>query len=341
MKNKTELSYISFEQTSLCNLNCKYCYNYWKIPNYTGSKSFNSYKQAKRTLRKLYKIANIKQVVFTGGEPLLAERFKELVLYARLKKSNVTIITNGNAGTFEDYKQLQQLGAGLFELPVHSFRPKEHDEMTEVKGSWQKSTETVKQLLSIDAYVVAVIVITKINYEQIAQTLEFIKSLGVNRIMLNRFNIGGQGIKEANNLQLTKEELNEAFQEASEIAKKLKLSLSSNVCTPLCVIKPKNFPNIRFSTCSVDVSKRPLTVDIVGDLRFCNHSPVVLGNIFDQSLESMFESEEAQLWGSTVPEQCADCEIYTDCMAGCRAASQQLNLGVNTVDPIVLQNREK
>jgi organic radical activating enzyme len=58
---------------------------------------FNSYKQAKKTLKRLFKIAEVGSVTFTGGEPFLAERFNELVLFTRLKNKSVTIITNGNA----------------------------------------------------------------------------------------------------------------------------------------------------------------------------------------------------------------------------------------------------
>lgn len=280
-------------------------------------------------------MATVRQLTFTGGEPFMAERFKELVLYSRMKKANVSVITNGNVGTFYDYRQLKNLGVSLFELPIHSASSGPHDEMTGTKDSWKKSVQSVNDLLNIGANVVAVVVITKINYTKIAETLTFINSLGISRIMLNRFNIGGQGIREAEKLSLSKAEINRAFAQASEVGKTLKLGLSSNVCTPLCFADPAKFPNIRFSTCSPEVSKRPLTLSMNGDLRFCNHSPVVLGNIFHSSFEKMFASDEAQLWNNSVPDLCTDCSLYSKCMAGCRAASQQMGNGLNIADPVV------
>jgi len=116
---KVKLPQITFELTSVCNLKCKYCYNIWKTPNNTDFQQFNSYKQAKKKLKRIFKVADVKHITFTGGEPFLSARFPELVLYARMKKKSVTIITNGNSANKSDYKQMLDLKVRLFELPVH------------------------------------------------------------------------------------------------------------------------------------------------------------------------------------------------------------------------------
>ena len=334
-KLKTQLPHITFEATSVCNLKCRYCYNIWKIPGTSGFEQFNSYKQARKTLNKLFKIADVNQVTFTGGEPLIAERFNELVLFTRMKKKSVAIITNGNKATASEYKQIFDLGVKLFELPLHSPTEKEHDYMTDTTGSWQKSLNSIKSLKEIGAQVVVVIVITKANYHLIKETLLFIKNLGISRIMLNRFNIGGQGIAEKAHLWLSYKEMNQAYHIASETGREHDLILSSNVCTPVCVLNPTDFPGIGFSNCSPDVKKRPLTLDIYGNLRFCNHSPTVLGNIFKDKLDDMLNSEQAQLWSMVTPDFCTECDLYSRCLGGCRAASEQLKLSVNAVDPVV------
>ena len=331
----TKIPHIIYEITSVCNLKCKYCYNIWKMPDNNCFEHYNSFKQAKKTLKQLFKIADVDHVTFTGGEPFLAERFSEIVLFTRMKKKSVTIITNGNSTNKSDYKQMLNLGVNLFELPVHSPNSIAHDYMTEIKGSWEKSVNSIKTLIELKANVIAVIVITKANYKQIAETLLFIKELGINRIMLNRFNIGGQGISEKDNLLIPQKELANTYKIASDIGIKNNLSLTSNVCTPLCVLNPDDFPNISFSTCSPNVKKRPLTIDIYGDLRFCNHSPTILGNIFKHNINDMLNSEKAQLWNNTIPDFCSDCNLYSKCMAGCRAASEQMNFSLNSPDPII------
>ena len=332
---KIKLPYLTFEVTSVCNLKCRYCYNIWKMPDTTDFKHFNSYKQARKTLKQIFKVADVSHITFTGGEPFMAERFAELVLFVRMNKKSVSIITNGNFATPKTYQIMNNIGVGLFELPIHSNTAKIHDFMTATKGSWQKSVNSIKELIRIKKNVVPVVVKTKANYNIIGETLEFIHSLGLKRIMLNRFNIGGQGISEKENLYITKKELNEALKNASEIGYKLKLSLSSNVCTPLCVVATNDYRNIQFTTCSPDITKRPLTIDVHGDLRFCNHSPTILGNIFKDNIKEMLNSEKAQLWNNIIPDFCKDCDLYSKSMAGCRAAAEQLKMSLNSPDPIV------
>jgi radical SAM protein with 4Fe4S-binding SPASM domain len=332
---KVDLPHITFEITSVCNLKCRYCYNVWKMPGTQDFEHFNSYKQSVKTLKKLFSIAKVDHVTFTGGEPFLAERFAELVLFTRLKNKSVAIITNGNKADRAEYKQMIDLGVGLFELPLHSPDAKAHDFMTNSPHSWEKSLNSLRTLIDLGATVVAVIVITRANFRQIKETLLFIKNEGINRIMLNRFNIGGEGINEKANLWLSHDELKATYKIAAEVGREHKLALSSNVCTPVCVLNPAEYPGIAFSHCSADIKRRPLTLDIHGNLRFCNHSPTVLGNIFTDKLGNMLNSEKAQLWSNVTPDFCATCNLYSKCMGGCRAASEQLNLSLNEVDPVV------
>jgi radical SAM protein with 4Fe4S-binding SPASM domain len=331
---KAALPYIIFEITSDCNLNCLYCYNIWKMPGAKHNRQ-NSYKQARKTLSRLFKIADLQHVTFTGGEPFLAERIEELVLYVRMKKKSVTLITNGSGADEERYRTMIKLGVDLFEIPVHSARAQIHDAMTRVKGSWEKSVDSIKLLLSLNAEVVPVVVITKLNADALRETLEFIKSIGLRRIMLNRYNFGGEGLKEDNRICVGHDELKKAYAMANELSKELDLDLSSNVCTPFCLLNPKNYPNIAFGSCSTDARRLPITLDIAGNLRLCNHSPVVAGNIFKSSIEEIFNSDHAKNWLKKTPAFCNNCELYEKCLGGCRAASLQMGLSGDEVDPVM------
>ena len=334
-KNKAHLNYILFEVTRQCNLNCIYCYNHWKRDAIEIEKVEESYDQSLKTLKKLYQTTNVKHITFTGGEPLLAERFRELVLFCRLKGTSVTVITNGNTGTAEEISQLISIGVQLFELPVHSPSPSLHDRMTGLLGSWNKSTDTIRFITKMGGYVVPVLVVTKYNFNIVGQTLEFIHSMGFNRVMLNRYNIGGRGVNNPDKVVPTKDQLNEAFKQASETALRLKLTVSSNVCTPHCIIDPNHYRNIGFTNCSADITKRPLTLSTVGDLRFCNHSPNVIGNIFNQPLETILLNERVKYEFEKQPEFCFGCKKYEKCLGGCRAAAEQSGKTFSDVDPLV------
>ena len=83
------LQHIAFEITDRCNLNCIYCYNIWKTEKVKHI-PFNSYRKAIATLGKLFEQATVKNVAFTGGEPLLAERIAEVILFCRMQGKSVT-----------------------------------------------------------------------------------------------------------------------------------------------------------------------------------------------------------------------------------------------------------
>jgi radical SAM protein with 4Fe4S-binding SPASM domain len=328
------LSHITLELTDKCNLACKYCYNIWKIPG-AEHQSFNSYTNAVKVLKRIFLQASIEQVTLTGGEPFMAERMLEIVLFCRMEGKSVTIISNGSLGKPSDYSQLVAMGVRLFEMPIHSANPAIHDSITQVKGSWQKSVNSLLEIKRLGAYPVAVIVLTKYNVEVLGETLEYIHSIGINRIMLNRYNIGGNGTVNPASVSATREQLVSAYHVANQKSEELGITISSNVCTPQCLLNPADYPQLMFGNCSDNPLRKPITLDITGDIRLCNHSPVKAGNIFRQELSEILYSPYAQSWKEIIPDYCAACKLWEKCKGGCRAASEQCGLGLSHVDPIL------
>jgi radical SAM protein with 4Fe4S-binding SPASM domain len=328
------LPQIVFEITRACNLDCLYCYNIWKRAGGAGNPA-HSYARAIRALKKLFARTHVERVVMTGGEPFLAERFPELVLFCRRHGKGVTIISNGNAAEKDSYKTMINLGVDLFEFPLHSHNPEVHDALTEVAGSWSRALRSIQEVTVLGARVIPVIVLTRLNATEIGETLKFIEGLGLKRIMLNRFSIGGRGISECQRLSMGRQELQSAFEEAGRAGDSLGLSLTSNVCVPLCFLGSKDIPGIRFTTCAYEPTLLPLTMDIEGNIRLCNHSPTIVGNVFREDLDAMFRSPFAQAWRNTVPEECSACTEGPRCLGGCRAASEQMGRTLVHWDPVL------
>ncbi len=332
---KPQLANIAFELTSGCNLDCVYCYNIWKTPGAGIAPGQGSYKKSIKTLGEFFRQADVPNVTLTGGEPFLAGRIMEVALFCRMEGKGVTVITNGTAGTPKQYKDLFRVGVSLFELPVHSRDEVVHDMMAGVPGSWQKSVGSIGALRETGADPVVVIVLTRFNIDGVADTLDFIASLGVSRVMVNRYNIGGRHTADPATVSATHEDLRKAFAEIERKTQELGLRVTSNVCTPRCIIDPRDYPHIRFGNCSPDMARRPLTLDMDGNIRLCNHSPVIAGNIFAEPLVKILDSPYARSWGETIPSYCAECAVWTDCLGGCRAASEQCGLGLGHPDPLI------
>ena len=264
--------------------------------------------------------------------------FQELldcIMYVKARNKRVTIITNATLLDSEKIKLLAKLKVDLIEITINSYSKEIHENINGIKGSFDKTIKAIKEIINNGIEVVAPIVITKYNVKDIEKTLEFIHSLGIKRIMINRYNIGGNGCNEYNDILANLDDLQNAYKECQKFAEKHNLKLYSLVCTPHCVLDPDDYPNIVFSNCGVNNLNRRYTLTRDGNIRYCNHSPEVIGNIFDNKMIDILKSDKLKQWAKIEPVFCKDCNKKDICQYGCRAASQQMGYGLKKEDPIV------
>ena len=88
------------------------------------------------------------------------------------------------------------------------------------------------------------------------------------------------------------------------------------------------------TACGDSPERMPLIVDAVGDLRLCNHSPVVVGNIHRESFDEIFKKRYVSQFFATIPPLCSQCEAYARCRGGCKAVSEQLGIPLAEHDPL-------
>ena len=332
---RTRIDNIVFELTQACNQCCKFCYNYWRDGSTPLPPPDPSL--AGRTLRKLLSQASVGTLSFSGGEPMLLRNVHDLVLSARFKGSRVNVLTNGTLLSEAALDNFISLGVGAIQIPLLSADAKVHEYLTGLPGSWQKAVDALGRVASLmpkGAY--AVLVVTAVNAPGIPETLKLIRSLGVRGVMVNRFNIGGMGLLHCKELILDARMLKGAFADVEEFAAAhADMHFVSGVCTPLCLMDPKPYPHIQFTWCSTDFSRRPVTVNYCGDVRFCNHSPYVLGNIYQRPIGDILSDPAVVQRYAGVPERCADCSFLSKCNGGCRAASEQVYGTFSHADPVL------
>lgn len=335
--NKPSVGVVVYELTDACNQACKFCYNYWKGGECPAKMEAPNYRMARRTLSRLLRQATIGRISFSGGEPMMMPHIHDLALKVRFAGTQFNLLTNGTLLSDQDIEIFDQLGVGAVQIPILSTTPALHDKITSLEGSWQRAVASARKVAAMrKGMLVPVLIVSKMNLHCIEECLEFFHNeLGADYALINRFNIGGLGLKNASMLNLTHEELRSMFERANSTAARLGMTLQSGVCTPLCVVDPKMYPNILFTNCSTDMSRRPLTINFRGDVRFCNHSPKVLGNIHKTPLREIIERVNQESYFSTIPAKCAGCELWERCRGGCRAASEQLYGTFGEVDPIV------
>ena len=339
---KVELGFAVFELTDACNQACRFCYNHFKGGAEPCAVAAPDFRMARRTLKRLLNEANIGSISFSGGEPMLMPRIHDLILKARLAGTNVNLLTNGTLLKAEDINIIRDLGVGVVQIPLLSHRAEVHDHITQLAGSWERAMASAKRIAEVDpAWLTPVFILSRLNVNDIEPTLEMYAAMGVKRIMLNRFNIGGLGRKYAAELTLSHAELRDAFRRADAKLGELGMRAHNGVCTPLCVLEPHDYPHITFTHCTTELTSRPLTINYRGDVRFCNHSPRVLGNIHREHLDDILQRTADEGIYNTMPERCVACDLWQRCRGGCRAASEQLYGTFDIADPILDLETEK
>ena len=326
---------LVFELTQACNQCCRFCYNYWR----DGSTPLPEPDPAlaRKTLRKLLSQTSVGTLAFSGGEPLLLPNIHDLALHARFRGCRVNVLTNGALLTQDAVENFKSIGVSAIQIPILSADPAVHDALTCLHGSWEKATAAASMVVrAIPGAACSVLVITRENAPGITETLELLKTIGISRVMVNRFNLGGMGLKNKSALTLDRDTLKKAFADVESFAASNPgIRFVSGVCTPLCVMDPTPYPHIRFTWCSTDFSRRPVAVSYTGDVRFCNHSPHEIGNIYQRPIGDILTDPVNIARYSAVPENCQDCALFTRCNGGCRAASEQVYGDFSLPDPVI------
>jgi radical SAM protein with 4Fe4S-binding SPASM domain len=334
---KGNISY-ALELTKHCNNNCKYCYNIWKA-NKGYPKEELSTNQWKIIIDKVVSETNPRLLAISGGEPLLRKDIFEIISYIKKHNIQANLITNGTLLTKEIIKQCLASGIRLFELPLLSSSPKIHDELTRNPGAWKKVITSIAKIKKLNGLLSIVIIITKQNAADIKNITELAIALEADSILCNRFNVGGMGIQYKNELTPTLSDLEKAYYEINNLAKEYEISVSSGIPIPPCILDMAKYENIRISQCQIGGNNPYYAIDPAGNLRPCNHSSLILGNLLDNSVSEILKTSGFLEYITSCPKECHGCtELLNRCRGGCMASAEVYFRDYEKLDPFVLDN---
>jgi len=128
-----------------------------------------------------------RNVVFTGGEATLRKNILlKAVAYAKkIGYQTIQIQSNGRMFVYLDYcKELIMAGANEFSPALHGSTPDIHDELTQAPGSFEQTTQGIRNLKLLNQRVLSNSVITKKNYKDLPKLSELLVQLKVNQFQL-------------------------------------------------------------------------------------------------------------------------------------------------------------
>jgi radical SAM protein with 4Fe4S-binding SPASM domain len=329
------VSSILFEAETRCSLSCIFCYNCWNaVPGYPRGKL--STRRTIAMLRKAVKESGAAQVAVTGGEPLLREDLPDIVAALTLGGTVVSVLTNGTLMTKEWASDLLKTGVRLFQLTLLGMDGKLHDAHCG-EGSFAAVMRSLDILRSAGASVTFTVVVTRRTVDELPAIMAFLKKEGVSSFLLNRYNPGGRALREgeAASLLLTRQDTERMLVHAEEGARSLGIAPSASVPIPPCVADRSRYPHVAFAGCAAATDMAYFTLDPLGNIRACNHSPIILGNILATPFSEIANGDGARAWISTRPAHCVPCPGWEMCKGGCRAVCQQMGRGLDCLDPYV------
>jgi len=165
--------HVNLEVTSVCNLQCWFCYaKHWERP-----KTALSTDKILKIIDKLAK-AGVYSIFFTGGEPLTRRDLPKIVSHSIKSGINVTISTNGTLLTRDVVEELYSAGLDEIQISMQSPNPNRHDEIVGVPGAFDKTEKGVERAVDVGMRVIIAVVGTKSNYTDIPPLFEWALSKG-------------------------------------------------------------------------------------------------------------------------------------------------------------------
>jgi len=118
-------------------------------------------------------------LVFTGGDPMMRRDLFDLIAYATQKGLRCSLTPTATAlPTVERLLKAREAGIRRIALSLDAPDPEIHDDFRQVKGSWQRTMQILKNAQSIGLSVQVNTTVSRFNVHMLADMVPFIQEVG-------------------------------------------------------------------------------------------------------------------------------------------------------------------
>ncbi|MCI0513802.1 radical SAM protein, partial [candidate division KSB1 bacterium] len=255
----------------------------------------------------------------TGGEPTLSPDFYKIMGYLHILNLPFTLYSNGIWNYPQLYIDLFLTLTNLKALVVslHGHDAETHHQFTRI----QCFDQVIQNLQLAHQNGLAFktnTVFFKQNIRHLNKIAELSRRLGATLTIFSRYYGEPKTLTD-----LSLEALRSGLQQVEQLVAD-GYAVTLNNCIPQCFVRNRTRAcNAGFTFCAIDVE---------GNVRPCNHSRIIFGNIFEQAMRDIWKSASAQAWRDAIPQVCRECQVLVHCGGGCRALQEYTP---DKIDPLI------
>ncbi|MBA3017017.1 MAG: selenobiotic family peptide radical SAM maturase [Proteobacteria bacterium] len=321
---------LQWHITQACDLHCKHCYDRSSRSSLKLDKAFGILDD----MRAFCRSRNVKgHVTLTGGNPLLYPHFLEIYQGASDRGFNIAIL--GNPASRKQIEEILDIKRPTF-FQVSLEGLQKHNDTIRGAGHFERVIDFLHALRDLKVKSMVMLTLTKDNIDQVLPLAEMLRDL-TDDFSFNRLSMVGEGA----NLQLPSRDEYISFIE--EYVKAAENNPIMDLKDNLIGIMLHNKGDRQFGGCAgfgCGAAFNFIAVLPDGQAHACRKFPSLIGNVFKQSIEEIYESDIAQRYRMGC-KACQPCILRPVC-GGCLAIAHSHGLDIfEDKDPYCFMNTSK
>ncbi len=311
---------LELELSTACDHRCAHCYNVWNAPGSAYPRGALPTADYLAMLERLVAESGAQELVLTGGEPLLHPDALLIAARAAALVPHVRLVTNGSHVGPEKARALAKAGVAAVQLTLLGARRETHDGLKGV-ASFDDTLRAILDLKDAGLPVQVCHVASRRNAGALPEILQLCFGLGVRLLVYNRMCPSGGAVARVAELLPTVEQVEADLEACERLGRRYGVAVATAMPLPPCLIRHERYPWVRFGFCSLGSPSPSLVIDPLGNVRPCNLSSHVLGNVARGGLAQLRHAEWGRKFRRVTPRVCRGCVHEASCGGGCPASA--------------------
>lgn len=323
------LSFVGFDLTYNCNLNCKHCY----LGNKRNEEQFST-DQVLQSISKLFNVG-INLIEYSGGEIFLREDIFTILKYTNKLKIPFSIRSNGTLFNLETANILSKID---FLRMVHISLDGANDKVTSITrgtGQFQEIIKGIKNLVYHGIFPRIVFTCHRYNYNDIENTILLCIKLDIKQFYISPIFYQGNAIK--NKMMLSEKQ----YYHFGTLIDDLSEKYSTKITIPSLKRRMKIFDSYSILKKACGLAQKGFSILPNGDIypcrRLSEYPELQLGNILESVIGELILSKkylEYKNFSVDNIEGCMNCSLKYNCGGGCRENAYRQTTRLNGKDPL-------